>query len=87
MWFEKAERSHGGPNSDKFAFWLQSVHPDKRLHSQLCESKELRETYSIQGREPLFMNPQDAEKLGINMVIFYAYLMTVDKRIVGDAHL
>ena len=65
MWFEKAERSHGGPHSDKFAFWLQSVHPDKRLHSQLCESKELRETYSIQGREPLFMNPQDAEKLGI----------------------
>ena len=65
MWFEKAERSHGGPHPDKFAFWLQSVHPDKRLHSQLCESAELRETYSIQGREPLFMNPQDAQKLGI----------------------
>jgi len=31
----------------------------------LCESAELRETYSIQGREPLFMNPQDAQKLGI----------------------
>ncbi|WP_301099282.1 trimethylamine-N-oxide reductase TorA [Otariodibacter sp.] len=65
MWFEKAERSHGGPKSDKFDFWLQSVHPDKRLHSQLCESKELRDTYTIQGREPLFMNPEDAKRLGI----------------------
>lgn len=65
MWFEKAERSHGGKNSDKFPFWLQSVHPDKRLHSQLCESKELRETYSVQGREPLYINPQDAEQAGI----------------------
>lgn len=65
MWFEKAERSHGGKNSDKFPYWLQSVHPDKRLHSQLCESKELRETYSVQGREPLYINPQDAAKHGI----------------------
>lgn len=65
MWFEKAERSHGGPKSDKFAFWLQSVHPDKRLHSQLCESKTLRETYAVQGREPLYMNPDDAKRLGI----------------------
>ncbi|MDP8163312.1 trimethylamine-N-oxide reductase TorA [Pasteurella skyensis] len=65
MWFEKEERSHGGPKSDKFPFWLQSCHPDKRLHSQMCQSKELRETYAIQGREPLFMNPEDAKKLGI----------------------
>lgn len=65
MWFEKTERSHGGPKSDKFKFWLQSVHPDQRLHSQLCESKELRETYTIQGREPLFINPNDAKELGI----------------------
>lgn len=65
MWFEKAERSHGGPKSDQYPFWLQSCHPDKRLHSQLCESKNLRETYSVQGREPFYMNPQDAEKLGI----------------------
>ncbi|QLB12115.1 trimethylamine-N-oxide reductase (cytochrome c) [Bisgaardia hudsonensis] len=65
MWFEKAERSHGGPKSEKYHFWLQSVHPDKRLHSQLCESKELRETYTIQGREPLFINPEDAKNAGI----------------------
>ncbi|ARB74022.1 trimethylamine-N-oxide reductase TorA [Pasteurella multocida] len=65
MWFEKAERSHGGPKSDKYPFWLQSAHPDKRLHSQLCESKALRETYAIQDREPLFINPEDAKRLGI----------------------
>ncbi|AUI66045.1 MULTISPECIES: trimethylamine-N-oxide reductase TorA [Glaesserella] len=65
MWFEKVERSHGGPKSEKFGFWLQSVHPDKRLHSQLCESKDLRDTYTVQGREPLYLNPQDAGKLGI----------------------
>lgn len=65
MWMEKAERSHGGPNSDKFPLWLQSAHPDKRLHSQLCESELLRNTYTIQGREPVFISPQDAEARGI----------------------
>ena len=65
MWFEKAERSHGGPNSERYPFWMQSVHPDKRLHSQLCEAKNLRDTYSVKGREPFYMNPQDAAKLGI----------------------
>ncbi|WP_232756666.1 molybdopterin dinucleotide binding domain-containing protein [Thauera phenolivorans] len=66
VWMEKAERSHGGPGSDRFPLWLQSVHPDKRLHSQLCESEELRATYAIQGREPVFMSPQDAAARGIS---------------------
>ncbi len=65
MWFEKEERSHGGPKSNEYKFWLNSCHPDKRLHSQLCESEPLRETYAIKGREPLYMNPQDAAELGI----------------------
>lgn len=65
IWMEKAERSHGGPGSDRFPLWLQSVHPDKRLHSQLCESEPLRATYEIQGREPIFMNPADAAERGI----------------------
>ncbi|MDN6180270.1 MAG: trimethylamine-N-oxide reductase TorA [Halomonas subglaciescola] len=64
-WMEKAERSHGGPNSDRFPLWLQSVHPDKRLHSQMCESEELRATYAVQGREPLYIGPEDAQKRGI----------------------
>jgi len=65
VWMEKAERSHGGPNSERFPLWLQSVHPDKRLHSQMCESEEWRATYTVQGREPLFIGPEDADKRGI----------------------
>jgi len=64
-WMEKDERSHGGPNSDRFPLWLQSVHPDKRLHSQMCESEELRATYAVQGREPLYIGPEDAQQRGI----------------------
>ncbi|WP_305843354.1 trimethylamine-N-oxide reductase TorA [Photobacterium leiognathi] len=65
MWFEKTERSHGGPGSDKHPFWLQSCHPDKRLHSQMCEAEEFRATYTVQGREPVYINPQDAAEKGI----------------------
>lgn len=64
-WIEKTERSHGGPGSDEFPLWLQSAHPDKRLHSQLCESEVLRNTYVIQDREPVYINPQDAAQRGI----------------------
>lgn len=65
VWMEKTERSHGGPNSKRFPLWLQSVHPDKRLHSQLCESEPLRSTYAIKGREPVFLSPADAQARGI----------------------
>ncbi|MCE7603090.1 trimethylamine-N-oxide reductase TorA [Vibrio fluvialis] len=65
MWFEKTERSHGGPGSDKYPFWLQSCHPDKRLHSQMCESETFRATYAVQGREPVYINPMDAKAKGI----------------------
>ncbi|WNC71687.1 trimethylamine-N-oxide reductase TorA [Thalassotalea psychrophila] len=65
MWMEKLERSHGGPGSDKFPVALQSCHPDQRLHSQMCESTEYRETYSVQGREPIYLNPSDAKARGI----------------------
>jgi len=65
MWFEKTERSHGGPGSEKHPYWLQSCHPDKRLHSQMCESEEFRATYAVQGREPVYINPTDAKAKGI----------------------
>lgn len=65
IWMEKAERSHGGPGSDKYPVWLQSCHPDKRLHSQMCESKEYRETYTVNGREPIYISPVDAKARGI----------------------
>ncbi|MGL5397571.1 MAG: molybdopterin dinucleotide binding domain-containing protein, partial [Shewanella sp.] len=65
MWMEKAERSHGGPGSNKYPMWLQSCHPDHRLHSQMCESKEYRETYTVNGREPVYISPEDAKNRGI----------------------
>lgn len=65
MWFEKNERSHGGPGSKEFPVWLQSCHPDKRLHSQMCDSEAFRATYAIQGREPIYINPVDAKQRGI----------------------
>ncbi|MEJ2762423.1 trimethylamine-N-oxide reductase TorA [Photobacterium sp. MCCC 1A19761] len=65
MWFEKLERSHGGPKSDKYPLWLQSAHPDQRLHSQMCESEDYRATYTVQGREPVYIGPEDAKQRGI----------------------
>ena len=65
IWMEKLERSHGGPGSENYPLWLQSCHPDKRLHSQMCESDEFRATYAVQGREPCYMNPDDAAARGI----------------------
>ncbi|WP_170604108.1 trimethylamine-N-oxide reductase TorA [Ruegeria arenilitoris] len=64
-WMEKLERSHGGPGSDKFPLWLQSCHPDQRLHSQMCESDPYRATYAVQDREPVYVNPYDAAERGI----------------------
>ncbi|XNM51242.1 molybdopterin dinucleotide binding domain-containing protein [Escherichia coli] len=65
MWFEKIERSHGGPGSQKYPLHLQSVHPDFRLHSQLCESETLRQQYTVAGKEPVFISPKDASARGI----------------------
>ena len=65
IWMEKIERSHGGPGSDRYPLWLQSVHPDTRLHSQTCESESRRAEYTVQGREPCYIGPQDAAARGI----------------------
>lgn len=65
IWMEKAERSHGGPKSESFPLWMQSAHPDNRLHSQGCEDPKMRATYAIAGREPVFISPEDAAARGI----------------------
>ena len=65
IWMEKIERSHGGPGSDKYPLWLQSVHPDTRLHSQTNESETRRAVYTVQGREPIYMGPEDAMARGL----------------------
>lgn len=41
------------------------MHPDFRLHSQLCESETLRQQYTVAGKEPVFISPQDASARGI----------------------
>ena len=51
--------------SQKYPLHLQSVHPDFRLHSQLCESETLRQQYTVAGKEPVFISPQDASARGI----------------------
>lgn len=65
MWFEKVERSHGGPKSASYPIHLQSCHPNHRLHSQLCSSDELRSTYAVAGREPCYISTEDAKARGI----------------------
>ncbi|OBU20568.1 trimethylamine-N-oxide reductase TorA [Photobacterium kishitanii] len=65
MWFEKTERSHGGPRSDRFPINMQSTHPKDRLHSQLCSSTDFRATYAVADREPIFINTEDAKARGI----------------------
>lgn len=65
VWMEPFERSHGGKGAEKYPLHLQSCHPDKRLHSQLCSSEEFRKTYSVAGREPLYISPKDAKSRGL----------------------
>ncbi|SFQ29000.1 trimethylamine-N-oxide reductase TorA [Enterovibrio norvegicus] len=65
MWFEKVERSHGGPKSKTFPIHLQSCHPNHRLHSQLCSSDEHRGTYAVADREPCYISTADAKARGI----------------------
>lgn len=62
-WYEKSEWL-GSPLAAEFPFHLLSNQPANRLHSQLDHGAASRET-KIRGREPLRMNRQDADALGI----------------------
>ena len=62
-WYEPAEWL-GSSKSESYPLHLLSPHPADRLHSQANHSK-LREKYSIQGREPVWINDQDASVRGI----------------------
>ena len=64
VWMEPFERTHSG-KKDKYLLHLQSCHPDKRLHSQLCSSEAFRNTYAVAGREPLYISAQDATTRGL----------------------
>ncbi|ECE5742114.1 trimethylamine-N-oxide reductase TorA [Salmonella enterica subsp. salamae] len=64
VWMEPFERSHSKATT-KYPLHLQSCHPDKRLHSQLCSSDAFRKTYAVAEREPLYMCEQDARERGL----------------------
>jgi len=91
MWFEKTERSHGGPGSAHYPLHLQSVHPDFRLHSQLCESETLRAQYNVAGKEPVYISPQDASARGIRsgdvVRVFNARGQVLAGAVVSDRYL
>ena len=61
-WMEPFERA-SAPGA-KYKLHVNSKHPPRRLHSQLCGTS-LRDTYAVKGREPCLMNPADARARGI----------------------
>lgn len=61
-WLEPTEWLGNVKSSAKYA--LVSPHPHGRLHSQLGNTS-LRHTYEIQGREPIWINIEDAKAKGI----------------------
>ena len=52
-----------GPDT-KYPLHVDTKHPEKRLHSQLCGTI-LRKEYAVADREPCLINTKDAEKRGI----------------------
>lgn len=61
-WFEPTEWM--GKTTKEAPYALISPHPVDRLHSQLGNTS-LRHTYEIQGREPIWINTEDAKEKGI----------------------
>ncbi|MBE2898518.1 trimethylamine-N-oxide reductase TorA [Pasteurellaceae bacterium 20609_3] len=64
MWFVPEE--YAGNVTDEAPLALITPHPYYRLHSQLCFSEHLRGHYTVQGREPIVIHPDDAKARGIN---------------------
>ncbi|MBZ7992410.1 molybdopterin-dependent oxidoreductase [Campylobacter sp. RM9333] len=62
MWFEPIEWL--GMKEKSAEFHMISPHPTSRLHSQLCHTS-LRETYAVNGHEPILINSEDAKAKGI----------------------
>ncbi|SDL82768.1 trimethylamine-N-oxide reductase TorA [Aliiruegeria lutimaris] len=63
-WMEPIERL-GGAMSDKYPLHVNTQHPTYRLHSQLDNNTALHDAYKVQGREPMYISPADAEARGI----------------------
>lgn len=63
-WIEPMEWLGNKEKTKKHPFHIVSPHSRYRLHSQLNNSA-LRHVYEISGREPVLINPKDAEARGI----------------------
>ena len=63
-WFEPAEWLGDRKLAKHYPLHLVSSHPKYRLHSQL-DNTWLRDVYEVNGREPMWINPKDAERYGI----------------------
>lgn len=63
-WYEPAEWLGAAMAAD-YPLHLLSDQPERRLHSQLDASPYSRAN-KVAGREPLYMNPQDAAKRGLH---------------------
>jgi biotin/methionine sulfoxide reductase len=55
----------GSSQVKRFALHLVSPQPRYRLHSQL-DTANLSQEHKIQGREPIWINPEDANRRGIH---------------------
>ncbi|QBP12532.1 trimethylamine-N-oxide reductase TorA [Cupriavidus metallidurans] len=62
-WMEPIERLDGP--TTHYPLHVAANHPQMRLHSQLCGTVN-RLTYAINGREPCWMNPKDANMRGLS---------------------
>ena len=62
-WFEPSEYL-GSKEAKEYPFHLLTPHPRYRVHSQL-DNTWVRDIFKVQGREPVYINTKDAQKLGI----------------------
>ncbi len=63
-WFEPAEWLGNEKLVKKFPLHLVSPHPTYRIHSQL-DNTWVQNAHKVQGREPIRINPKDAQKFGV----------------------
>lgn len=63
-WFEPDEYL-GSPKAKEYPLHVLSPHPTYRLHSQL-DNVWIRHAYKVANREPVRINPKDAQKYGIS---------------------
>jgi len=64
VWIEPVEWL-GSPKAERFGLHLISNQPTLRLHSQL-DNGPVSRTAKVNGREPLWINPEDAAERGIS---------------------